>query len=415
MTSWIDHTIWWHVYPLGFTGAPVRPGDDRERALVHRLDRLEPWLDYLVELGANGLALGPVFQSRTHGYDTTDYFRIDPRLGDDTTFDRLVTACDDRGIRIMLDGVFNHVGTEHPAFRRAADGTGSRELFRMTGSGEHLDYADFEGHRQLAALDHDSDATVDLVVDVMTHWLGRGVDAWRLDAAYAVPVSFWQRVLPRVRSEYPQAWFVGEVIHGDYARLVADSGLDSVTQYELWKALWSSLHDGNFYALDWCLQRHSALLDDFTPMTFVGNHDVTRIATRVGTAEAALAAVVLFTVGGIPSVYYGDEQGFTGTKTEREGGDDEVRPPMPLSPAELSGLGAGMFEAHRRLVGVRRRNPWLSTARTRVGHLSNRAYDYRCLGADGQTLDVRLRLDPDPVAEIDEHRDGRVDTLRIAL
>ena len=205
------------------------------------------------------------------------------------------------------------------------------------------------------------------------------------------------------------------MIHGDYAQLIADSGLDSVTQYELWKALWSSLHDGNFYELDWCLQRHDALLETFTPMTFIGNHDVTRIATKVGTAEAALAAVVLMTVGGIPSIYYGDEQGFTGTKTDREGGDDEVRPPMPHSPDDLSDLGAGMFEAHRRLIGVRRRNPWLSTARTRVTQLSNRIYEYRCHGTEGQVLDVRLRLDPTPVAELDECRDGRVDTVRIAL
>ena len=90
--AWIDHAIWWQVYPLGATGAPIRPEPDApltEPGAPARLDRLEPWLDYAVELGANGLSLGPIFASSTHGYDTTDHLRIDPRLGDDAAFDRL--------------------------------------------------------------------------------------------------------------------------------------------------------------------------------------------------------------------------------------------------------------------------------------------------------------------------------------
>src|SRR5690606_5779616 len=153
----------------------------------------------------------------------------------------------------------------------------------------------------------------------MLHWLRRGISGWRLDAAYAVVPSFWAKVLPRVRSEFPDAWFVGEVIHGDVVAIVEQSGLDSLTQYELWKATWSSLKDGNFFELDWCLQRHNELLKTFVPQTFVGNHDVTRIATTLEAPRAALAHVVLFTVAGIPSVYYGDEQAFHGTKSERVG------------------------------------------------------------------------------------------------
>jgi cyclomaltodextrinase / maltogenic alpha-amylase / neopullulanase len=170
MTSWIDHTIWWHVYPLGFTGAlGAGPG--------HRLGRLEPWLDYVVELGCNGLALGPVFASETHGYDTVDHFRIDPRLGDDTDFDALVTACHDRGLRVLLDGVFNHVGRSH-----------SRpDWWRPDG-------ATFEGHHQLVTLDHADPEVADHVVAVMDHWLDRGAAGWRLDAAYAVPRGFWASV-----------------------------------------------------------------------------------------------------------------------------------------------------------------------------------------------------------------------------
>ena len=211
---WADQAIWWQVYPLGFSGAATR-----------RLRKLEDWLEYAVELGCSGLLLGPVFASETHGYDTVDHFRIDPRLGDDEDFDRLVAAAHARGLRVALDGVFNHVARSFDApadwFRRGPDGTVDT----------------FEGHEHLVALDHSQPAVAQYVTDVLSHWLDRGVDGWRLDAAYAVPPEFWRSVVPRGR--FPDAWFFGEVIHGDYAGYVANSGLDSVTQYELWKAIWS--------------------------------------------------------------------------------------------------------------------------------------------------------------------------------
>ena len=200
--------MWWHLYPLGFVGAPVRPdaagaGGD----VVHRLGRIEAWLDHVIELGLNGIALGPVFASSTHGYDTIDHFRIDPRLGEDAEFDRLVAEAHRRGIRVMLDGVFNHVGRAHPAFRAVeADGpdAATAGLFRARWEGwrpgDPVDADVFEGHESLVALDHSSPAVEDLVVAVMTHWLDRGADAWRLDAAYAVPPEFWARAPPTCRA-----------------------------------------------------------------------------------------------------------------------------------------------------------------------------------------------------------------------
>ncbi|MCW2243261.1 alpha-amylase family glycosyl hydrolase [Azospirillum canadense] len=398
MPGWIRHAVWWHVYPLGFLGAePESAPDERVR---RRLPDLEPWLDYAVELGASGLALGPIFASSTHGYDTTDHFRIDPRLGDDADFDALVRALRRRGLKLLLDGVFNHVGRDFPRFRKAlADGPGGPDAswFHLTwptdaAPGTEPDHATFEGHRQLVTLNHGEPAVADHVVRVMDHWLSRGADGWRLDAAYAVPRAFWADVLPRVRAQHPDAYVVGEVIHGDYAGIVRDGGLDAVTQYELWKAIWSALNDGNFFELAWALDRHNRWLDAFVPLTFVGNHDVTRLASRL-TDERHLphALAVLFTCGGTPSIYAGDEQAFRGIKENRTGGDDAVRPAFPSRPAELAPYGWGTYRLHQDLIGLRRRNPWLHEARTTVRHLSNRQLAYEARHGDDELL-VALNL-----------------------
>ncbi|WP_127131575.1 alpha-amylase family glycosyl hydrolase [Georgenia sp. SYP-B2076] len=385
MTTWHEHAIWWHVYPLGFLGAEhVLPDGAQPQ---HRLRRLIDWLDYAVELGVSGLALGPIFTSASHGYDTLDYFTIDPRLGDRTDFDALVAAAHRRGLKIMLDGVFNHVGRDHPAFLRALDeGPDAPEgrLFHLTWPdrpGERPGYRTFEGHDGLVALNHDDDRVAELVTEVMRHWLHAGADAWRLDAAYAVPTGFWARVLPAVRADFPESYVVGEVIHGDYAQIVADSGMDAVTQYELWKAVWSSLNDRNLYELAHTLGRHNTLLETFAPLTFVGNHDVTRVATQVTDARHLPHAVVLLlTLGGTPSVYYGDEQGFEGVKEERLGGDDAIRPAFPAGPGDLPAGGWATYRLHQELIALRRRHLWLHRAQTRQLELSNEVLAYEVAG-----------------------------------
>jgi cyclomaltodextrinase / maltogenic alpha-amylase / neopullulanase len=367
-----------------------------------------PWLDYLVELGASGLLLGPVFESSTHGYDTVDHLSVDRRLGDAADFEALVAAAHQRGVRVLLDGVFNHVGRDFVVFQDALrDGPGSAAAgwFHLRwGDGGEPDYDHFEGHRSLVTLDHTSPAVVDHVVEVMCHWLERGADGWRLDAAYAVPPEFWATVLPRVRERHPDAYVVGEVLHGDYADYVSSSGLDSVTQYELWKSVWSSVNDRNFHELSWTLSRHDELLDTFVPLTFVGNHDVTRIASRLDDpAHVAHALVVLMTVAGTPCVYYGDEQGFRGVKEERVGGDDAIRPAFPDEPSGLSPLGAPVLDLHRRLLSLRRRHAWLHRARTTVDHVTNDHVVYTSrLGDDAITValnvsDVEITL-PTPGA-----------------
>jgi cyclomaltodextrinase len=388
--DWQRHAIWWHVYPLGFVGDHGG------------LERLVPWLDHLLALGANGLALGPVFASETHGYDTVDHRRIDPRLGGDDQFDTLVTAARERGVHVLLDGVFNHVGRGHWAFQdvlRNGSSSPYADWFRLrwTGGAEP-DYDDFEGHHDLVALNHDNPAVADHVAEVMEQWLGRGVAGFRLDVAYAIPPAFWARVADRVRAAHPGAYLMGEVIHGDYTAFVTEGHLDSVTQYELWKAIWSSLNDGNFYELAHALGRHDELVGHFAPWTFLGNHDVTRIASRLtDERHLAHAVVVLATVGGTPAVYAGDEHAFRGVKYDRAGGDDEVRPPFPDTPAELSPAGLPTFHLHQELLSLRRRHPWLHRSRTTVHHVANETLVYEQTDGEHRLL-VALSTAGDPVS-----------------
>jgi glycosidase len=389
--AWVEHVIWWHVYPLGFVGA--FPSDAAPEAHEHRLRRIAEWFDHAIALGASGIALGPIFASRTHGYDTTDHYRIDPRLGDDDDFDYLIAEARQRGLRVLLDGVFNHVGTEFPRYREAAHEDAAARWFR----GRPGNFDTFEGHDGLLTLNHDNPEVADYAVDVMDHWLRRGADGWRLDAAYAVPDQFWTSVLPRVRQSHPDAWFVGELIHGDYAAVVRQAGFDSATQYELWKAIWSGINDGNFFELDHALQRHAGFLDSFAPLTFIGNHDVTRIASQLERPEhLAHALVILMTVGGVPSIYAGDELGYRGVKEERFGGDDAVRPEFGSPPAQLDDRGVEIWSLHQYLIGLRRRHPWLYAASTSALRLENRQYMYQTRHGD-EALIVALNIDETPM------------------
>lgn len=403
--DWVTHAIWWHLYPLGFVGA--HPADPPPGPDEHRLRRIVDWLDYARDLGTSGIALGPVFASQTHGYDTTDHYRIDGRLGDDGDFDHLVTEAHARGLRVLLDGVFNHVGTDFPRYRDAVAG-GDTSWFRV----RRGEFATFEGHGGLIALDHRNPEVVDYVVDVMCHWLGRGADGWRLDAAYAMPDRFWAQVLPRVREQFPDAWFVGEVIHGDYVARVTESGFDSVTQYELWKAIWSSLNDANLHELDWALKRHNDFLDTFVPMTFIGNHDVTRIASQLDNPDHVdHALVILMTTGGTPSIYAGDEVAYRGVKEERFGGDDAVRPEFGSPLDGVGEHGHQVLRAHQHLIGLRRRHPWLHTARTAPLQVTNTGYVYAArAGEDALLVALNVADEPLPVS-LQEHGFGAAEVV----
>jgi cyclomaltodextrinase len=391
LPGWVEGRTLYHLHSLGASGVhPPRPGSPTGRGLAP----LEGWLDHVAGLGCGGVLLTPIGVSSTHGYDVVDPFHLDGRLGSDADFDRFVAAAHDRDLRVVLDGVFNHVGRAFPEFEAVlGEGSSSRSAawFRPDPAGPG-GYHCFEGHPELVSLNHRSPDVLAWAAGVARSWLDRGADGWRLDAAYAILPGFLAQLTSTVRRDHPDALLVGEVIHGDYGAFAAATGLAGVTQYELHKAIWSSLHDGNFFELAWALRRHNDIVEVSTPLTFVGNHDVTRVASRIPPDLLPLAAGLLLTLPGIPCVYYGDELGWTGIKEDRSGGDDAIRPAIPAS-ADVGLLG----EAYRCLIGLRRSCPWLTRERVEVAELTNRRMSYIVAGRLWVGLDVDLgRPDPPP-------------------
>ena len=291
--------------------------------------------------------------------------------------------------------VFHHVGRGHGHFRDVlANGSQSawRDWFEIDFGRPGRDgfaYANFEGHDHLVKLNHANRAVLDWAVDVARYWVDRGVDAFRLDAAYALPPAFVAAFADRVRELRPDLFLVGEVIRGDYERTVREMHLSTVTQYELWKGIWSSLNDGNFFELAHALKRHADFCQHFSPWTFVGNHDTTHIATQLSDRrDLGHALAVLFTVPGIPAIYAGDEQGAEGRKYERAGGDAEIRRPPPFRPTELAGNSLDIWRLHRDLIAVRRARPWLATGMLSVTRVDNRTIMYEVRASAGRFVVV---------------------------
>ena len=406
--GWVDTVVWWHLYPLGFVGAERTAAEhaDHGGEVVHRLTRVTGWLDYLLQLGANGLLLGPVLASTSHGYDTLDHYRVDPRLGDEDDLRELIAHARGKGIRVAFDGVFNHVSEDHEIVRRAlAPDATPQDRAWLRWVGEYP--RGFEGNLDLVELDLAHPPVQDYVVDVMSHWLDAGVDAWRLDAAFAPGADVWRPILDRVRERHPDAWILGEVIQGDYVDFVRRSGMHSVTQYELWKAVWSSLNDVNLHELAWALTRHADFCTAFRPQTFVGNHDVTRIASKLTDGRhVGTAAALALLLPGVPSVYAGDEQGFTGEKLDQPLGDDSVRPPFPDSPDELLPHGRALLEEHQRIIHLRRTHPWITTATATARDVTDATAAIDLVGTeDGQRLTLALNLTDEQVTLAGTHAD----------
>lgn len=340
MTTWADNAIFYHIYPLGLCGAPQH--NDFTSPAVPRLGELHAWLDHVQWLGANALYLGPLFESGSHGYDTADYYHLDRRLGDDATLAHFSADLHARGLRLVLDGVFNHVGRDFWAFRDVlARGEASpyRDWFANLRFGARSPYGDpfsyegWNGHHSLVKLNLANPQVRDHLFGAVRTWVERfNIDGLRLDAADCLDFDFQRALASFCRQLRPDFWLMGEVIHGDYTRWANPQTLDATTNYECYKGLYSSLADRNYYEIAYALNRQfgpGGIYRGLGLYAFADNHDVDRVASLL--PDPALLYplyALLFTMPGVPSIYYGSEWGLTGRKLN--GSDAPLRPALDL-------------------------------------------------------------------------------------
>ena len=331
--SWYNEAIFYHIYPLGLTGAP-KQNDYTEP--VHRLNTLLPWIGHIKEIGCTALYIGPLFESVGHGYETTDYKKLDSRLGTNEDLTAFVKACHEQGIKVIFDGVFNHTGRDFFAFKDIQQNReNSRYLnwycnVNFWGNNEYNDgfsYDNWGGYNLLVKLNQRNPEVQNYICDVIRYWVSEfDVDGIRLDAADVLDFDF-MRALRRTADEVkPDFWLMGEVIHGDYSRWVNGETLHSVTNYALHKALYSGHNDHNYFEIAHTV-KYLQNMGNLDLYNFVDNHDVERIYTKLSNkALFAPVHVLLYTLPGIPSIYYGSEFGIEGRK-ERSS-DDSLRPAL---------------------------------------------------------------------------------------
>ena len=340
--AWFDEAVFYHIYPLGLLGAPKI---NEYAAPVHRLRALAPWIEHLASLGVTALYIGPLFQSVGHGYETTDYRTVDARLGDNDDLVWLVQTCHSRGIRVVLDAVFNHTGRDFFAFRdlkEKRETSPYRDWYRgvnLWGDNSYHDgfsYETWGGYDLLPKLNLQNPAVRQYHLDTVRYWVEAfDIDGLRLDAADVLDFAMLRELKALSDTVKPDFWLMGEVIHGEYARWL-DAGLHSVTDYPLHKALFSGHNDRNYFEIAHTLNRfYQSGVDPRRLYTFTDNHDVDRLISKLNRRAAWLPVQILaFTLPGIPSVYYGSEFAIEGKKTRSS--DDPVRPAL-----ELSALQAG--------------------------------------------------------------------------
>ncbi|MBQ7075601.1 MAG: alpha-amylase, partial [Clostridia bacterium] len=329
--AWYDEAIFYHIYPLGMTGAPKKNAYGEPE---HRLNTLISFIPQIKKLGFTALYIGPLFESVGHGYETTDYKKLDSRLGTNEDLTEFVSQCHEQGIRVVLDGVFNHTGRDFFAFR---DIKQNRETSRYKdwycnvnfyGNNEFNDgfsYDNWGGYDLLAKLNQQNGDVREYICDVIRFWVKEfDIDGIRLDAADVLDFGYMQMLRTVANEVKPDFWLMGEVIHGDYIRWVNGDTLHCVTNYHLHKALYSGHNDHNYFEIAHTVKRLYEM-DGLKLYNFTDNHDVERIYTKLNKKSHFVPVhILLYTLPGVPSVYYGSEFGIEGQK--QYGSDDSLRP-----------------------------------------------------------------------------------------
>ena len=334
--SWYNEAVFYHIYPLGLTGAPKQ---NEYGEPVHRLNTLLPWIDHIKEIGCTALYIGPLFESVGHGYETTDYRKLDSRLGDNEDLKNFVATCHEKGIKVIFDGVFNHTGRDFFAFKDIQEKRQNSPYVNwycnvnFSGNTEYNDgfsYENWGGYNLLVKLNQRNPDVQNYICDVIRFWVSEfDVDGIRLDAADVLDFDFMKQLRRTAEEVKPDFWLMGEVIHGDYSRWVNGSTLHSVTNYALHKALYSGHNDHNYFEIAHTV-KYLQNMGDLDLYNFVDNHDVERIYTKLSNkAHFAPVHVLLYTLPGVPSIYYGSEFGIEGRKERTS--DDSLRPALNLA------------------------------------------------------------------------------------
>jgi len=351
MEKWTDK-IFYHIYPLGMCGSPKR--NDFCSPAGNGLLSLEKHIPRLLSLGINALYIGPLFESSSHGYDTVDYYHVDRRLGNNNDLKELVGKLHENGISVILDCVFNHTGRDFFAFKDIKEKRENSQYtywylnINFSQNNQYNDgfsYEGWAGHKSLAKLNLECCDVRDHLLGAVKYWIEDfNIDGLRLDAANVISVDFLKELSFFSKNLKKSFWLMGEIVAGDYRSLAHEGCLDSVTNYELYKSLWSSFHDQNIYELSWTLKRqfsNAGLYSDLALYNFVDNHDVNRVASSLkDIANLFPLYGTLFCAPGIPSIYYGSEYGVYGKRNEYS--DHDLRPAWEDNWSE-SNIGNDLF------------------------------------------------------------------------
>lgn len=386
--------IFYHIYALGMGGCDKRnnfscPAGNFFEGLENELDRIK-------SLGCNAILIGPVFESTAHGYDTVDYYHIDRRLGNNEKFKHFSQVCHEKGFSVCLDAVFNHTGRDFFAFKDIQqNGENSQykdwylnlNFSRRSNLGDCFDYDGWAGCKDLVKLNVENTDVQNHLFGAVKFWIEAfGIDGLRLDAADVLSKKFLDNLGAFCRGIKSDFWLMGEVVHGDYSQWAMEGRIDSVTNYQIYKALWSSLNEQNFYELSYNLNREFGENDGiyrYSPLyTFVDNHDVDRIGSTLKNPQKHLYLLYAleFMIPGIPSIYYGSEWGIKGKRNSE--GDYELRPCLPPFVSELPSFSVPDFDyaflpdSIRFFSRLRKENIALQRGNYRQEYISNRQFAF---------------------------------------
>lgn len=403
MSGWIDGAMFYHIYPLGFCGAERFNAefDGTEGRILKVLD----WIEHLRRLNITAVYFGPVFESVEHGYDTADYRRIDRRLGTNADFAAVCRALHENGIRVVLDGVFNHVGRDFFAFRDVCEkGAASQycgwfhrlDFGGRSPMGDPFSYEGWSGYYNLVKLNLRNSEVSNYLSDCIRAWIDEfDIDGIRFDVADCLDKDFIKSIHNLTRSIKPDFWLMGEVIHGNYSEWANGEMFDSVTNYQCYKGIYSSHNDLNMFEIAHNIDQQIGQYGSCKGLrlySFLDNHDVNRIASTLKNPKHLFTAYTLmYMMCGVPSVYYGSEFGIRGEKAN--GSDAALRPCIKLS--EMQGSAEELCR-HIAALGAAR----LSHTAVRSGEyqrllLNNRQLMFRRFDSS-ESICVAINIDDSP-------------------